>query len=70
MANTYLILYPKPQLAQAIAQNPQHITQIHHALQAIPTHELLSQARVYGGGMYKLEPKELAAVNFKLELSI
>jgi adenine-specific DNA-methyltransferase len=32
-------------------------------LNSIGTDQLLSEGRVYGGGMFKLEPKELANVD-------
>lgn len=59
-ANVYLLLYPKPVLARALATNPEIARHIWVALNSIPPSELMGEGRVYGGGLYKMEPKELA----------
>ena len=59
-ANVYLMLYPKPTLARLVAQHPGLMDRIWAALNAIVPHILIRQGRVYGGGLHKLEPKELA----------
>jgi hypothetical protein len=61
-ANTYLMLYPKGELARKIDSDPAIADQIWEKLNQLPTEVLLSEGRVYGGGMHKLEPKELANV--------
>jgi len=61
-ANVYLLLYPKPALARALANNPQLGLQVWEFLDAISPETLLGEGRVYGGGLYKMEPKELANV--------
>jgi hypothetical protein len=60
--NVYLMLYPQPILAQALARDPGALRRIWQALNAIEPAVLLGNGRVYGGGMHKLEPKELANV--------
>ena len=60
--NVYLMLYPQPVLAQALARDPGALRRIWQALNAIEPAVLLGNGRVYGGGMHKLEPKELANV--------
>lgn len=62
IANVYLALYPKPFLAKAIAEQPGLDREIWKILNRITPDELLGEGRVYGGGLYKLEPKELANV--------
>ncbi len=62
VANSYLILYPKPQLEKAIHTNPAFGHLILEALNQITGTALLDEGRVYGGGMYKLEPSELSNV--------
>ncbi|MHC5731479.1 MAG: SAM-dependent DNA methyltransferase, partial [Nostoc sp.] len=57
--NVYLMLYPKPVLTQALSQNPEKIKQVWQALNEISDEMLMGEGRVYGGGLYKLEPKEL-----------
>ena len=61
-ANVYLLLYPKPALARALAGNPDLGRQIWEFLNAIDAATLLGEGRVYGGGLYKMEPRELANV--------
>lgn len=57
--NVYLMLYPKPALADAFAQDPDLIRRVWGFLNAIDPEHLLGHGRVYGGGLHKLEPKEL-----------
>jgi adenine-specific DNA-methyltransferase len=61
-ANVYLLLYPKPHLASALASDVQLASKIWEFLNSINSATLLGEGRVYGGGLYKLEPKELANV--------
>jgi hypothetical protein len=60
--NVFLMLYPQPLLARQLALNPAAIRDIWEALNAIKPETLLGEGRVYGGGLHKLEPKELANV--------
>lgn len=62
-ANGYLMLYPTPYLEKAFRRNPGLIHKAWEALNAIASRDLVSEARVYGDGLYKLEPKELANVS-------
>lgn len=57
--NVYLNIYPKQMLAQALADRPELKHIIWHSLQSITVEKLVDEGRVYGGGLYKLEPKEL-----------
>ena len=61
-ANVYLMLYPKPPLAHALEANPKLKWNVWEFLNAIKPETLLGEGRVYGGGLYKMEPKELANV--------
>ena len=61
-ANVYLMLYPKTAVADAIARDPALLERTWYALNSISTEALLGEGRVYGGGLHKLEPKELANV--------
>ncbi|HVC44794.1 MAG TPA: hypothetical protein VND20_08240 [Candidatus Binataceae bacterium] len=61
-ANVYLLLYPKPLLKRALTNNPELARRIWKFLDSIPPDTLLAEGRVYGGGLYKMEPKELANV--------
>lgn len=62
VANVYLAMYPTPVLAQALGRDPGLIRRAWQALNRITPAELLGEGRVYGGGLHKLEPKELANV--------
>lgn len=57
--NVYLNIYPRQMLAQALADRPELKYTVWHSLQGIAVEKLVAEGRVYGGGLYKLEPKEL-----------
>ena len=57
--NVYLNIYPNQMLARALAERPELKHTIWHSLQSIAVEKLVDEGRVYGGGLYKLEPKEL-----------
>lgn len=56
--NVYLLLYPKPQYAHCI-KDENVLEKIWKELNAIPTETLSRNGRFYGGGLRKMEPKEL-----------
>lgn len=58
--NVYLCLYPQPLLEKQMQSRPDALRTLWQALNAIDRETLLGSGRVYGGGMHKLEPKELA----------
>jgi adenine-specific DNA-methyltransferase len=60
--NLYLLLYPKRLLRAALAANPKAHAKVYRALREIDADNLIGQGRVYGGGLYKLEPKELGRI--------
>lgn len=60
--NVYLCLYPQPLLVNQLRKQPSAIRTLWQALNAIDKETLIGNGRVYGGGMHKLEPKELANV--------
>lgn len=61
-ANVYLMLYPKGPLASVLADNPALKRRLWEFLNAISPNAMLGGGRVYGGGLHKLEPKELGNV--------
>ncbi len=61
-ANVYLMLYPKPWIMHKIESTPDLANEIWRAINSIPIEHLLVEGRVYGGGLHKLEPKELLNV--------
>ena len=60
--NVYLCLYPQPLLANQLRDRTDALRPMWRALNSISRETLLGNGRVYGGGMHKLEPKELANV--------
>ncbi|HXL98149.1 MAG TPA: hypothetical protein VN925_07205, partial [Steroidobacteraceae bacterium] len=62
VANTYLMLYPREPLARFIGDNPVRARCVWQALKRIGTEVMIAGGRVYGGGLYKLEPSELARI--------
>jgi hypothetical protein len=60
--NTYLLLYPKPFLQRLLQDHPERARAVWQALNEITPDVLTREGRVYGGGLHKLEPKELARV--------
>lgn len=67
-ANVYLLLYPKPALAAAMKADSGLIERIWRYLNGLDAAALARQGRVYGGGLFKLEPAELAAVRIPPDL--
>lgn len=61
-ANVYLLLYPKPPLQAVLRKKPALARKIWLFLNSLSSQTLLGEGRVYGGGLYKMEPKELANV--------
>ena len=59
-ANTYLMLYPKPHIASLLLEDEKLIKLVWGALNSISAESLMAEGRVYGGGLHKIEPKELA----------
>jgi hypothetical protein len=62
IANVYLALYPKQPLEQAIKADSSFARRVLEVLNRIRPESMLEEGRVYGGGLHKLEPKELANV--------
>jgi predicted RNA methylase len=62
VTNVYLALYPKEPVARALAADPSLLERIWDILNNIHPQDMIAEGRVYGGGMHKLEPKELANV--------
>ena len=60
--NTWLMLYPKAFLAQVMEKEPEILRTVWKFLNEFDTEELLGHGRVYGGGLHKLEPKELCGL--------
>lgn len=58
--NVYLLLYPQPMLTTRLKSEPELLHSIWQMLKQIAPANLISEGRVYGGGLHKIEPNELA----------
>jgi hypothetical protein len=58
--NSYLMLYPRAEAVEDPA--PQWLDQVWRRLAALSTATIIAEGREYGGGLKKIEPKELARV--------
>lgn len=61
-ANVFLMLYPTPLLQVRLKSKPDLLRHIWQRLSRISVKELTGEGRVYGGGLHKLEPRELGNV--------
>lgn len=61
--NSYLMLYPIGGLATAIEDRKVTLEEVFEALNHLPAAEMINGGRVYGGGLRKIEPRELAALD-------
>lgn len=61
--NGYLLLIPRPLLSNYLKKHPEFSIAILDFLNSIPDKQLISNGRNYGGGLYKMEPKELSTVD-------
>ena len=61
--NLYLMLYPRHRMAALLRGHPELAAEVFKILSGITGHELRSRGRVYGDGLYKIEPKELARIS-------
>jgi len=64
-ANVYLMLYPMAPFKQALEARPDLRRQVWKFLNGISPTAMLGEGRVYGGGLHKLEPRELGNVPAK-----
>ncbi len=61
-ANVYLMLYPKVSVERVLKDSPALKRKVWELLNEICPEAMLGEGRVYGGGLHKLEPKELGNV--------
>jgi adenine-specific DNA-methyltransferase len=61
--NVYLLLYPIGALSAFLNQGRKQHEIVLHLLEEIKLEVLIDEARVYGGGLFKLEPAELGRVS-------
>lgn len=63
VTNTYLMLYPKKEVEERIMNDPAFMYKIWRCLQSITAEDFENEGRVYGGGLKKIEPRELGNVH-------
>ena len=56
------MLYPNRRLQEALNNHPELTARVFEALQGVTPGQFISEGRVYGGGLHKVEPKELAQI--------
>ncbi|MGO9594360.1 MAG: Eco57I restriction-modification methylase domain-containing protein [Steroidobacteraceae bacterium] len=61
-ANSYLMLYPREALDRFIRRDAERARLVWHVLNRIGADVITAGGRVYGGGLHKVEPKELASI--------
>jgi hypothetical protein len=61
--NLYLMLYPKGSLSQMLRQHADRHADVLGLLSQVSGDELRGEGRVYGGGLNKIEPSELARIS-------
>jgi len=60
VANVYLAMYPTLLMEKCIRRDPGLVERVWAQLNSLSPDTLLGEGRVYGGGLHKLEPRELA----------
>jgi len=61
--NTYLMLYPRPPLARALADRPELAADLFDLLREAASHSVTQRSRVHAEGLRKIEPGELMEVH-------
>jgi hypothetical protein len=62
------MLYPQGHMRDTLIAHPEIQARVFEALKRIKPAELVSEGRVYGGGLHKVEPKELAQIPARVVL--
>ncbi len=62
VANVYLAMYPTLSLQREVQSDPKLMERLWKMLNQLDIASILGEARIYGGGLHKLEPSELARV--------
>lgn len=62
VSNSFLMMYPKSDLAMILKEEPSSAETVWTFLTRIPREAIVAAGRSYGGGLQKVEPRELASV--------
>lgn len=60
--NVYLMVYPRDEFQTFLEGNPAFEEVVFQFLQGVDRRDLVKHGRVYGGGLHKLEPRELGRI--------
>ena len=63
VTNSYLALYPNKDLAEQFVETPSLKRTVWEMLNDTTAESLFDEGRIYGGGLYKIEPKELLNID-------
>jgi len=63
VTNVFLNLYPTSELAACLDSDTDRLIELGVALNNVPAESILHAGRAYGGGLHKIEPKELLEVH-------
>ena len=63
VTNSYLALYPRKPLSVSLAKTPSLKRTVWEMLNEMTSDSLQSEGRIYGGGLQKIEPKELLNID-------
>ena len=63
VTNGYLMIYPKGLLKEMLKSDPSMYSKVYDVLSNISEDHFVSEGREYGGGLKKIEPKELGKVS-------
>ncbi len=69
-SNVYLLLYPKGKLVQSLEEDSALVRTVWGALSTIKPEMIQDEGRLYGGGLHKIEPKELTKVSADMILDL
>ena len=61
----FICLYPKPGLQDLLKQAKEREVELLDALNSIPRNSIENAGRSYGGGLQKVEPRELCSVRLQ-----
>ncbi|MCB2261916.1 MAG: XamI family restriction endonuclease [Candidatus Thiosymbion ectosymbiont of Robbea hypermnestra] len=60
--NVFLMLYPKPDVQLLLGKDRNRMEELLDCLNSLKKQVLINAGRTYGGGLHKLEPRELASL--------
>ena len=63
VTNSYLALYPREGFSESLARTPRLKREVWELLNGMAPENLHNEGRVYGGGLQKIEPRELLNVD-------